>query len=221
MVSQVCSDTVYCQSLPWSDSSAFIVWSQVDSPDVQVRVKSFGWQLLKLSSAMCVDRRYFFIVLTFSCQASDHWNCWNFQSTYHRLHLLLLLVIFDSSCMIWKRKKCLYMSVLNSCLGLWKLLGAPRRKVLQDNAGGADNLSPDAEQLSCLVNISLYNFVKCKSPPPAPSNFVLRRVELSKALSVGSIRTCSVQNKLLPIIQKCLQVLSKCCCASRVWGHCF
>lgn len=44
-------------------------------------------------------------------------------------------------------KKCLYMPALNSCLGLWELLGAPRRRVLWDSisTGDADSLSPDAE----------------------------------------------------------------------------
>lgn len=120
--SKVCSDTVYCQSLPWSDSCCVHCLVLVGQSRCPSQGKTFQIIVVKIKLCnVCRQKVFFHSSNRFSCQAWDHWNCWNFQSTYHRWNLPLLHVIFDSSCIIWKRKKCLYVCVLNSCLGLWKL----------------------------------------------------------------------------------------------------
>lgn len=131
---QVCSNTwiaVFCQSLFWCDSCCVHSLVPAGQSRHPGQVKSFGWSLIKLNPAMCVDRRYFFIVLTdFHAKLgitgiAGTSKALTTDYTYFCFLLALTVVGWFG-----KEKTCLYMSVLNSCLGLWKLLGAPRRRVL-------------------------------------------------------------------------------------------
>lgn len=67
MKSQVCSVTVYCQSLPWSDSCCVHSLVPVGQFTHPSQGKIFWMVIVKMNSAICVDRSYFFIVLTDFC----------------------------------------------------------------------------------------------------------------------------------------------------------
>lgn len=131
MKSQVCSDPVYCQSLPWSDSCcahSLVPAGQSRHPG---QVKSCGWSLLKLNSAKCGDRRHFFLVLTdFHAKLGTTGIAGTSKAlTTDHTYFCFLLALTVA---VWfgKEKEMFIHPVWNGCLGLWKLLGPPRRRVL-------------------------------------------------------------------------------------------
>lgn len=137
MPSMYCQSLPWYYSVGWRESGckvpAFIVQLQSDSPDIQVRAESSRFQLLKLNSPMCVGKWYFFhrynkFQHIFRCQQ----ECWaegrgnaKLEAPAARLgnagiagtskalitdetYFCLFCLIFDSSCIILKRKKSSY-----------------------------------------------------------------------------------------------------------------